>query len=357
MWQVFLLHLIKDELDNEELSNKYDELEQFIVNKDIDSFNSLSNEISEIYTKFLGVKTFIHLVPIGLNKDEIWKIFELILSIPDKEEEISIDLTHGLRFHPLLMTLAMNYFKNLNTKVSIKEVYYGALELNSYFEGNTPIMKLSYLVDMIDWINAANSFTNYGDFSVLNNLLDENENSELIKRADYFTRVLQLNTVGQIKSNARNYLKQTEKTNSENNPSFKLLKPLLEEFPREIIDKKENWEIMLLVSKRQWTRSQYGLSILAAWEALMEKAGNELGKDIQNNFDDYREVSDFVRNQSGENVKWLARRLSKYRNTVAHSEKERSEQPNIIFKNFPNLLLELENILTTQEILPNYESP
>ena len=108
-------------------------------------------------------------IPIGENTDEMWDIFEKLTCQIDEKDEVSFDITHGLRSIPFLVFLAAAFLKSAK-QVSINGIYYGAFELRKGSQQNpgpAPIIDLSEFVTLLDWLNASEQFRGFGNASEL----------------------------------------------------------------------------------------------------------------------------------------------------------------------------------------------
>ena len=108
-------------------------------------------------------------IPTGQDTAEMWQTFEIISKEIHAGESVIFDITHGLRSLPFLVFLFAAYLKSAKN-VSIKGIYYGALELKNS-EGIAPVIDLSEFVSMIDWITATTRFTEIGNGQALVDLL------------------------------------------------------------------------------------------------------------------------------------------------------------------------------------------
>ena len=108
-------------------------------------------------------------IPIGETPGEMWDIFEKLTSQIDDNDEVTFDITHGLRSIPFLVFLAAAFLKSAR-QVSIKSIYYGAFELRKGPQsdpGPAPIVDLSEFVTLLDWLNASEQFRRFGNASEL----------------------------------------------------------------------------------------------------------------------------------------------------------------------------------------------
>jgi len=110
-------------------------------------------------------------IPTGRTTEEMWETFQTITKYVDEGDCVIFDITHGLRSLPFLVFLFAAYLKAAKN-VTIKAIYYGALELGNKNEGiPAPVIDLSEFVSMIDWITATTQFVEIGDGQALASLL------------------------------------------------------------------------------------------------------------------------------------------------------------------------------------------
>lgn len=112
-------------------------------------------------------------IPKGETTAELWKTFELISEEIKAKDEVTFDITHGLRSLPFLVFLFAAYLKAAK-QVSITAVYYGALELGR----PAPVIDLSNFISLLDWTTATDQFIKTGNGQSLANLLQNEGDSE-----------------------------------------------------------------------------------------------------------------------------------------------------------------------------------
>jgi len=101
-------------------------------------------------------------IPTGETTEEMWKTFRTIAEKVGEGDEVTFDITHGLRSLPFLVFLFAAYLKTAKS-VNIRAVYYGALELQNKELGKpAPVINLSEFVSMLDWITATDRFIDLG---------------------------------------------------------------------------------------------------------------------------------------------------------------------------------------------------
>jgi len=121
----------------------------------------------------------------GHDSTELWHIFDALTNTVNEGDTIIFDITHGLRSLPFLVFLAAAYVKAAKN-VTIEAIYYGALELGQ----PAPIIDLSEFVALLDWLAAADRFTQIGDGRPLAGLLRDRMPPGLAMRDDLDARAL-----------------------------------------------------------------------------------------------------------------------------------------------------------------------
>jgi CRISPR-associated DxTHG motif protein len=153
-------------LEDKEKTTKYiaDALNEFLnpdkvliftTQKAIDKNSVFKEEIEE---KIGRDKTETVLVPSGKDQKEQEEIFKKVLEEVEKykEWEIYVDITHAFRSIPLVFFISLFYLKNFDN-IKTSKIFYGAYEQRD--ENNrSPVIELTFLLDIIDWFNSVNMF-------------------------------------------------------------------------------------------------------------------------------------------------------------------------------------------------------
>lgn len=108
-------------------------------------------------------------VPVGNNEEEIWQIFEIVYREIQEGDELYIDLTHALRYLPMLVLVLSNYAKFLKN-ITIKHLSYGNYEGRDMDANEAPIVDLMPLTQLQDWTSAAQEYLNDGYVEELINI-------------------------------------------------------------------------------------------------------------------------------------------------------------------------------------------
>ena len=159
----------------------------------------------------LGIDCQLNLIPYGDTPQAQVEILQTMSNGIAKGDQVSLDLTHGLRHLPMLGLLSAMYLQTAK-KVEIKGIYYGALERTPKHDVNplTPVMRLDGLLKIADWITALHGFDKTGDIAPFSELLQQEglsaETASLLKTAAFHESIL--NIPGARKP-LRDFAKQT----------------------------------------------------------------------------------------------------------------------------------------------------
>jgi CRISPR-associated Csx2 family protein len=116
---------------------------------------------------------------------------QTIQALAPPGSSVILDVTHGLRYHPMLALLAAVYITTTKN-VHIESILYGALERQSK-DKVAPVIRLDSMLTVIQWISALNSFDKDGDYSVFVELMRTDGVSNMllneVEQAAFFERV------------------------------------------------------------------------------------------------------------------------------------------------------------------------
>ena len=115
----------------------------------------------------------------GLNEAEILQNFALLSAAGDhiqNDDSIYFDITHSFRSLALYEYLAVSYMQNvLQKSVKLEFVSYGMFDFARENGGLAPIVDLSQLLHLTDWIKAAEEYNRFGTAKLLAELLENNK--------------------------------------------------------------------------------------------------------------------------------------------------------------------------------------
>jgi CRISPR-associated Csx2 family protein len=137
----------------------------------------------------------VHALLIDEARDERGQV-DLLRRLADQlseNEQITLDITHSYRHLPLIALVAARFLSRLK-KVKVDDIYYGALEMTNRENGETPVVRLKGLLDMLDWVDALASYDKDGDYAVFSDLyvrLGGANIAEYLKQAAFFENINQ----------------------------------------------------------------------------------------------------------------------------------------------------------------------
>ncbi|MGY4878178.1 TIGR02221 family CRISPR-associated protein [Vreelandella aquamarina] len=153
---------------------------------------SLLESLSAFLTHWLNLPVVCQLVPYVENnpRQDTAHYLKALDAVIAPEERLSIDVTHGLRYHPMLALVAAQYFASLR-QTRLEAIYYGAFDRMK--EGVAPVLRLDGMLEVLNWVQALNSFDKDGDYGVFAGLLEQDtvpsETCASMRQAAYFERV------------------------------------------------------------------------------------------------------------------------------------------------------------------------
>lgn len=138
----------------------------------------------------LGLPVQCVLIPFARDTAEQIKVLTLLAAQVQQGENLCLDVTHSFRHLPMLALVAARYLSHV-AKVTVSELYYGALEMTDS-AGETPVLRLSGLLRMLDWVEALATYDKDGDYGVFAPLLEadgmEPNRTKLLEKAAFFER-------------------------------------------------------------------------------------------------------------------------------------------------------------------------
>ncbi|MFC2451487.1 MAG: TIGR02221 family CRISPR-associated protein [Tannerella forsythia] len=166
--------------------------------------SKIDNVSFDKIAQIIGNDSKIFPIYYGLNQLEIEKNFSIFVEAMDylrDGDEIFLDITHSFRSLPLFATTALSFIKDVaNKKIHLSGIYYGMLEAGREFDNNiVPVVDLSYISELQNWIKGAHSFYHFGNGRLLAELLKEKDKTQSEKLIQ-FTNVLSMNFIHEIKS-------------------------------------------------------------------------------------------------------------------------------------------------------------
>ena len=111
------------------------------------------------------------LIPYGKTMEEFWDMFMILNKEVDvSDKDIYLDITHGFRAIPLLVSTVANLFSKVKG-ARVKGLFYGIFESQDE-KGRTPIVDLLPILELNEWIEGFTLFKKYGEGDYLAELID-----------------------------------------------------------------------------------------------------------------------------------------------------------------------------------------
>lgn len=104
-------------------------------------------------------------IPEGKTEKELWEIFDRCVAVVGDGDEVLLDITHAFRSLPLVVFAVAAYLRRVK-EVSIRHIIYGAFDPEDK-SGRAPILDLTLLLELLDWLSGAELFLWRGDGTFL----------------------------------------------------------------------------------------------------------------------------------------------------------------------------------------------
>lgn len=145
----------------------------------------------------------VNFVPVkrGETETELWSIFAQVAQAVQKDEEITFDVTHGLRSFPLIGLLAAAFLRAAFS-IQLRHVFYGAFDVRdqSVTPHRTPMFDLTPLLTLLEWAVAADRFNRTGDARYFASLLREQQKRLALQAQNQPERLAQIGKLGSLAS-------------------------------------------------------------------------------------------------------------------------------------------------------------
>ena len=222
-------------------------------------------------------------------------------------ENIILDVTHGFRHLPMLALVAARYLARVRG-VQVQEVYYGAHEMTDKATAQTPVLRLSAMLHMLDWVDALAVYEHSGNYGIFAPLLQQDgmpaQHANLLAQAAYFERSGNPVQAKQSLSGAHNHVRNHP------GPLGQLFKTTLTEHIGWFRQgNRADWELAL--ADRYLARQDYLRTITYLCEAYISRATEKFGGNV-NQFEDRERA--FIGADKNQDV-WLLKHL---RNAMTH---------------------------------------
>ncbi|MHA2641763.1 MAG: TIGR02221 family CRISPR-associated protein [bacterium JZ-2024 1] len=117
-------------------------------------------------------------IPEGKNESDLWTLLERCANLVNRGDELILDITHAFRSIPMMVFAVAGYLR-ATKKVTIRHIIYGAFEAGQGPPGSpkglreVPVIDLTALLTLLDWLNGAELFQRRGDATVLGDYIKQ----------------------------------------------------------------------------------------------------------------------------------------------------------------------------------------
>ncbi len=281
----------------------------------------------------LGENSKAVFVKYGISQEEIRENMDIILNIEaylNSGDELYIDITHSFRSLPLFLMNCINYVKDISKKnITINHIHYGMLDVAREFNGVVPVVDLTEMLNVTEWISGAYSFMQFGNAYKISKQIDDRDASN---RLECYSDAKNLNYLSALINATQNI--SGLKTERLPLIAQKVLSPIVEDAKNQVRRQSHYSHAQKQYDLAKWhyDRLNYSASFLTLTEAVItlisEKENmpfnneedsklikNVLYNEYHDIFKEYKKVNDCRRqiahNKTGDmNVEEMIRTLS-----------------------------------------------
>lgn len=289
MWEeVYNAFCLRNNVELDE--NYWSELAQ--VCEESNSHSALQIPSLEKLENALGKGSKVILINYGLNADELQENAAKILGIEqylNKGDELYIDITHSFRSIPFYMMNLLIYLQFVsNKKIAIKSVSYGMFEAKQEHNGNTPVVEMTSILNVNDWLVGAYSFKEFGNAQMISKLIERENRRDISKRLSTFSDVMGLGYLDGIS-------KQVSNLNAMKNETFSpipncILPHTISDYIKRFNCKTES-EFQFQIAKWYFEHQNYACSYISLLETILTYVQEICELDFENDVDN----SDFAK--------------------------------------------------------------
>ncbi len=254
--------------------------ESELILKGVDNETGVEIEVpKEVIENVLpGSDSKVVFIKYGLNEAEVDDNISKLLGIEaflNENDKIYFDITHGFRSLPMVLMNCIIYLQNVsNKKITIEKITYGNLDVSGEL-GYAPVIDLSKLLNLSDWINGAYAFKEFGKGYQIAKLLGYNPEKDATKKdargksIKDFSDVMGSDFLSGIKQQV-DVLQAAR--NSEYSPVAKILVPsVLEEYLHKFSRESSNCKFQYEIAKWHYEHKNYSSATMDILEALLSK--------------------------------------------------------------------------------------
>lgn len=230
-------------------------------------------------------KVKIAIIPDGSNSREIGAYFDCLLDAFKKisddtaDTRIIFDISNGYRSIPLYIITFIRYISLINKSNVSYTVYYGMYDYSPKQSEGTPLVNLTSISELTDWINAISEFRNFGSVKKLYQclLMEKNDGNELeiqsmIREFEMFDYALNSNNLHYLERGIEFIKKVDLDSKKMSKPAKLMLQNLQEDFRTRFDDNQtkfvHSWNLIKL-AQLYTEQGRYGPAAIALQEGII----------------------------------------------------------------------------------------
>lgn len=267
----------------------------------------------------------------GIDEDELWSIFESYLEIAKTikdGDELYLDITHSFRSLSMMSLIMTQFASSISDKnFSLEGVFYGMFEYKSETKDKSvPVVDLSILFELQEWIKAIEAIKKYSDFNPLVEILKKEKVEVKVSNAfKELNNAIDMANMAAMQKFVRNANKKINAITQSDNKVIKLLAKEVITLVNEL-DYERMSDFQYALAKWFYKNKNYAMSYMALAEAIVTKNcelklldRNDLEKENQKRVKsiDYPYDKYFQSSFEGS--------ISDIRNNIAHQLEKRSD--------------------------------
>ena len=212
-------------------------------------------------------------IPFGRTEEELWEILRRILEEVEFEgKEVHIDITHAFRSIPIFVFTVVNLVSKVKN-AKVEGVYYGIRDAKK--DNRVPVVNLLPLLRLNDFVDGFVAFKNYGDGSVVAELIRETgprgEISRLANLLDSFSKAVGFTALEFIDGRSRSVADLLSRI--ENFPkelhALELLRDAFLETSRSLTEEGPLWSKHMKIVRWLFEKRRYSQALIALEEVVI----------------------------------------------------------------------------------------
>ncbi len=214
----------------------------------------------------LGCQVMLRLIPYCRDTHEQIDLLRILDEEVHDKERINLDVTHGFRHLPMLALVSALHLERVKN-ARVEHIWYGSYDPDT---ASAPVLDLSGLLRIVDWLEALAIQDHSGDYGVFSGLLEQAglsaEGARQLRQAAYFENIL---NVGEATGRLKKLLPELDRS-GRLAPEAELMRPIL----RARIDwaaQGKQFEKQLTLAKAALKRGDYLRAVLYAYESVITR--------------------------------------------------------------------------------------